>query len=820
QTPVAQNVCGSLRRDGHWKCLGLTFMIVVCLATIAWCQFDKTEKTVLTYLDMAFSNSDRSGSCKEGYIYIPVACVIILYLVYLVECWHSHAWLQLKYKCDIASVYTTISRMQEALPVIWWKATCYHYVRRSRQVMRYRNGDAFTSTQIYYERVDSNTAGAAFNFTRCGVKDISRPLSDLEKYPAVKIKISKGFSFANLDTEYEFEEQRSQFFQEHETKDDYMEGREGMDLINDPNNLPWYVSRAVFWIGSLVLLSWPLRAIIEFKTAHLHYHIHKLFGSNYLGSDRCPGLISRVSTMNSTEFEMSIRNNNVIVPSYSEAMLVDIHEQQGRDYGAIKTYPVKFPRSLTNATLASRSTWRSATPTVMMNQVKKFKSCNVLENVESTDPSLQSGSFRYHVRQLMRERGKKQAKTAISLSHGNISGFLSNENVRRNRYSIDTSNGVTSSVCNYHSIEPSNMTSAFSNGASSKTTSGSVEARCYDPDVQTVTSLGPKLINKHPKSPLSRSKSVPDSDSSQRYILSHIPYLHRDKPPLESISNSSDIHQVLNSNPTSSNYEGYNKNIFSRTTTAPIFPTTPPSPPAYEEAIKMRQIFPAFLPKSALNSVDQAAEIGFTENSSSELPMSNMAVTRARRGHGDKGNTDLVRLEGPIDSEIDIGKSEQSSERQVDDSREVVYHLHTSTNSEEEKRYSNSHFTRHRNDQQQSNKLKALPKVSKITHTGADDSDTECLHGTYSDLGNFDTVPSSDDCLSNRASQQRTFGIGSISRLAVSVIAQDGMCDPTGSLNQSLNSGTQSPSVSKSAITQARTSGLDSFCRHRMETSV
>ena len=30
----------------------------------------------------------------------------------------------------------------------------------------------------------------------------------------------------------EFEEQRAQFFQEYETRDDYMEGREGMDMVN------------------------------------------------------------------------------------------------------------------------------------------------------------------------------------------------------------------------------------------------------------------------------------------------------------------------------------------------------------------------------------------------------------------------------------------------------------------------------------------------------------------------------------------------------------------------------------------------------------
>src|SRR5690348_17148351 len=33
--------------------------------------------------------------CEDGYVYIPIAFVIMLYLLYLVECWHSNARIQL-----------------------------------------------------------------------------------------------------------------------------------------------------------------------------------------------------------------------------------------------------------------------------------------------------------------------------------------------------------------------------------------------------------------------------------------------------------------------------------------------------------------------------------------------------------------------------------------------------------------------------------------------------------------------------------------------------------------------------------------------------
>nr|KAG5688519.1 hypothetical protein BaRGS_031303 [Batillaria attramentaria] len=331
-------------------------LIVGCLSAIAWCRLavlrrssssssslssPAASQAYFAAIPGSSSSSrfdpanQRDSPCDDGYVYIPVAFVIMLYLVYLVECWHSHTRIELQYKVDINTVYDKVRDMRDGVPIIWWKAICYHYVRRTRQVTRYRNGDAFTSTQVYYERVNTCTAGSAFNFTQCGVKDISRSLHGLEDYPATKIRFSKGFSFASDESECEFEDQRAQFFQEYEARDDYMEGREGMDILNvnfkeymiaftDPDNLPWYVSHVIFWIASFLLMSWPLRVIIEYKTAHLHYHVHKLFGTNYVDTELYRGTLSRVSTMNSNELEMNIRNNNFMVPSYSDALLMNV----------------------------------------------------------------------------------------------------------------------------------------------------------------------------------------------------------------------------------------------------------------------------------------------------------------------------------------------------------------------------------------------------------------------------------------------------------------------------------------------------------------
>ncbi|KAK3093823.1 hypothetical protein FSP39_020639 [Pinctada imbricata] len=323
------------------------------------------------YFGRGFSDSyvTTSSPCEDGYIYIPVAFVIMLYLVYLVECWHCHTRLELKHKVDVNTVYDKISKMRDAMPIIWWKAVCYHYVRKTRHVTRYRNGDSFTSTQVYYERVNTHTAGSAFNFSQCGVKDISSNLIGLENYSATKIRFSKGYSFVGIDAEYEFEEQRNRFFRENERRDDYIETREGMDLLNvnfkeymitfaDPDNLPWYVSHIVFWIASFLLMSWPLRVIIEFKTAYVHYHVHKIFGTNYLDpAHSVSGGMTRANTMGSAELDVMIQNN-FIVPSYSEALLmncgrtIDIPDANGNvtssKYGATRSLTFTSLSSITN----------------------------------------------------------------------------------------------------------------------------------------------------------------------------------------------------------------------------------------------------------------------------------------------------------------------------------------------------------------------------------------------------------------------------------------------------------------------------------------
>ncbi|KAM9340972.1 transmembrane protein 151B [Symphorus nematophorus] len=365
QRPVKQSLGACVCRESHWRCLLLSLLMYSCLGVVAWCQLTRVTKisfnpALTSSFTASFTSSLRGASgmgvgghsmiyhdspCSDGYIYIPLAFLLMLYVLYIVECWHCRARSELQCKADVDSVYERVLRMRQAQPCIWWKAISYHFVRRTRQVTRYRNGDAYTTTQVYHERVNTHVAEGEFDFSHCGMKDVSRDLRGLEGHAATRLRFTKCFSFTEAGPENDYLNQRARFFSEIEGLDDYMEAREGMQLKNvdfresliayvDPDRMPWYSSQVAFWLAALLMLSWPLRVLIEYRTAYVHYRIEKLFGLEYSHSrsspvdeDRPVGtgcVIPRVDTLDSTEMEWHIRCNRQVIPSYSEAMLINM----------------------------------------------------------------------------------------------------------------------------------------------------------------------------------------------------------------------------------------------------------------------------------------------------------------------------------------------------------------------------------------------------------------------------------------------------------------------------------------------------------------
>lgn len=168
-----------------------------------------------------------------------------------------------------------------------------------------------------------------------------------------------------------------------------MEAREGMHLKNvdfrehilafpDTAHQPWFSRHRIFWLASAFLLSWPLRVVSEYRTAYVHYHVEKLFGEDEDAGggggtggpagrgDGVDGVtengihpvgigiglsgssyraISRVNTVDMTELEWHIRSNQQMVPSYSEALLMDI-DTSGGSHPTVST-PISGPPCVT-----------------------------------------------------------------------------------------------------------------------------------------------------------------------------------------------------------------------------------------------------------------------------------------------------------------------------------------------------------------------------------------------------------------------------------------------------------------------------------------
>ncbi|XP_029170679.1 uncharacterized protein LOC114940266 isoform X3 [Nylanderia fulva] len=324
ERPVPQTLCGALQKEPNCKCLVLTVLIYGCLAAVTWCRCANVTKPMVNFNRYPVKSMKHlSSPCDDGYIYIPVAFMGMLYLVYLVECYHSPIRIDLLHAESQDSVLSKLTQLKMAQPRIWWKAVSYHYVRRKRQITRYRNGDNYTTTQVYYERVNTHSATSHYYYDYCGVRDISKELILEPKIPITKIMLTKGFAFSNIRSATEFEEARSRFFAEQELSDDYMEMREGLDLGYNVNTMlvavlgnPWFTNRYIYWCLSALLLSWPLRVIIEYKTQYADYQVTKLFGVNYDTPTSGEPIHASMS-------QLSQLGSYMLAPSYSEALLME-----------------------------------------------------------------------------------------------------------------------------------------------------------------------------------------------------------------------------------------------------------------------------------------------------------------------------------------------------------------------------------------------------------------------------------------------------------------------------------------------------------------
>ncbi len=120
------------------------------------------------------------------------------------------------------------------------------------------------SSSTSYQRVMSHSGGGRYNYLAHGFRDVSSVIRGLDRSPLTRIHFRKSFVFFTSTAAREFEEQRKGFFRDYQQRDDYMEMREGMDLmdidwpeevivVRDLERVPWWRRKSTFMLASLAL---------------------------------------------------------------------------------------------------------------------------------------------------------------------------------------------------------------------------------------------------------------------------------------------------------------------------------------------------------------------------------------------------------------------------------------------------------------------------------------------------------------------------------------------------------------------------------------
>jgi hypothetical protein len=337
--------------------------------------------------------------------------------------------------------------------------------------------------------------------------------------------------------------------------------------------------------------------IIEFKTAYIHYHVNKIFGTNYVNTEQASGrTIMRHNTIGSAELEMIVRNNFTIVPSYSEALLMNVDTTQSgqvHDANANVTSPIFGPtRSITWNTLAnSASSSGYITGFFSSAAIPNIIHSSTLPNIENVDilsPVSSDRTFRTSLRNMLRspwsrrrhkneiQQCSRRSNTMFMLSSPeSLDGYsveldqrLQSVHLTRNYSSCSDVNEdrlKKDSFSNYDCI-PGTIT--IDNNCTNMT--NSVVSKVIQTNVKTkeisnngsVNGIRPKpprpcSFNMHGNEFATCSSTTP-SETNRAYVKSNLP-----KVPIS--------------------------NILTENSTYDIVAPTPSSPPPYEQALKMQK---------------------------------------------------------------------------------------------------------------------------------------------------------------------------------------------------------------------------------------
>ena len=266
-----------------------------------------------------------SALCEDSSISIPLSLLTLVYLVYLVEGWHSRMRVALRKKLSVKSFSKQIHTASKAPPIVVWKCLAYHYDRKCDYVIgeQMRNNGRYGNVYHFYQRINTHSINRLYDYWSSSPTCISEQdaptrhyeignlrekrsamlkncidlsdKDDLEECGVCKVEVVKGIQVVEGQTLMEFERQKKAFVEEASWLDELVDFEEnlyfeGVDFFgaslkkHDQDTAcvfvsnRWFVSSWCYWLATVLLLSWPYRIFIECITYRLQLNIRKLIG--------------------------------------------------------------------------------------------------------------------------------------------------------------------------------------------------------------------------------------------------------------------------------------------------------------------------------------------------------------------------------------------------------------------------------------------------------------------------------------------------------------------------------------------------------------
>ncbi|CAD7697860.1 unnamed protein product [Ostreobium quekettii] len=266
----------------HWKCLVATISIIA-----------------FTFMVILGDASEYGTSFAIFLVGVIFLCLSII--LYVMEVWYCSTRSFVHNVLSTESAVDFVNRLKSTPPVVGYHMSCYNLQVRVRTTT---DSTGNTMTQTYTEKVTTWTGSESFHFHTW--KDTSGSVSGLEDYEMAKLRLIKEKGYLDRYTRESFQENRARFVAANRHRDDFYEMNDTLDIdgfrdsvlaLRDINERPWWLYPAVFYIASLLLLTWPYRVLLNSRVISTKFKVVKSISAEPTRGEGAPTSASEMSVV-------------------------------------------------------------------------------------------------------------------------------------------------------------------------------------------------------------------------------------------------------------------------------------------------------------------------------------------------------------------------------------------------------------------------------------------------------------------------------------------------------------------------------------------